>query len=113
MIRPCSEEDVQQKLKELEYAQRVVNDQIQQTEKALNVALHGKTNNMVQEVELLQQLAVLRERRRAYYLEIGRLSTITELHYAFPRAKIHFTKISVDVVRRLAVAGMVIFLRHN
>ena len=111
MIRLLSAEYIQTKLREIEYSQTVVTDHIYQTEKALNVARQQrdrkdeKISVSSQEIELLQKLATLHERRRAYYLEIGRLSNSTDLYYIIPRAKITFTKIAVDVQRHLQVAS--------
>jgi hypothetical protein len=108
MYRKFSHEQIQKKLKQLELAQTVANNQIQQTEKALKVARHTnfKSNypNYTQEVELLQTLQTLSERRRACYLEFGRISNASDLYYVFPRATLRFTKIAVDVHRHLDVA---------
>uniref|UniRef100_A0A914R077 Uncharacterized protein n=1 Tax=Panagrolaimus davidi TaxID=227884 RepID=A0A914R077_9BILA len=113
MYRQFSHEQIQKKLRQLELAQTVANNQIQQTEKALKVARHTnfKSNypSYTQEVELLQTLQTLTERRRACYLEFGRLSNASDLYYIFPRATLRFTKIAVDVHRHLDVARMFFF----
>uniref|UniRef100_A0AC34G3J4 Anillin homology domain-containing protein n=1 Tax=Panagrolaimus sp. ES5 TaxID=591445 RepID=A0AC34G3J4_9BILA len=108
MVRRISHDHIQKKIKQLEIAQTVANNQIQQTEKALKVSRHTNNKssypNYNQEVELLQTLQTLIERRRACYLEYGRLSNASDLFYIFPRATIRFTKIAVEVHRHLDVA---------